>query len=142
MVNEMVNEMANEMAIKKHIQELIEREAKIIRDALSRKASLQAEIDRLQKLLESDKERIETSKNVIANALVGAGDNKASTEFMDFRIQANPRKVEIEDINKVPQLFFNAQEPKLDKKRLKEAIEEGEVIEGVSLVQEKSLRIF
>ena len=55
-------------------------------------------------------------------------------------VKKNPPKAIVEDLNAIPRQFI-VNTPSVDKKMLKEALKNGEKIEGAKSVQEESLNI-
>ena len=68
--------------------------------------------------------------------------DKVKTDKYTVSIRQNPVKVVVSDESNIPKDFFIEQRPKVDRKKLKEHLENtGEELEGVELRQEESLQI-
>ena len=68
--------------------------------------------------------------------------DKVKTDKYTVSIRQNPVKVVVSDESNIPKDFFIEQRPKVDRKKLKEHLENtGEELEGVTLAQEESLQI-
>jgi hypothetical protein len=70
-----------------------------------------------------------------------AGIKKSKGALFTFSIQKNPAALEISNDSIIPEIFFTEQEPLLNKAALKDALKDGQVIDGAYLVQKESLRI-
>lgn len=78
-------------------------------------------------------------RNAIALKVVNRlGQKKIKTDLYSVWIQKNPVKVEYDE-NVIPERFFK-QVRQLDKEAIKEALKDGEVIEGVTQSQSEGVR--
>lgn len=109
--------------------------------------SLNAECDALkqeEKRLEARRKAKENQannlKSYLESAMVLTGKRKFKTLKFSYNIQSNPASVFIEDESKIPNQFI-VTSTSVNKKSLLDALRAGEVIEGCSLKQSKSLRI-
>ena len=87
---------------------------------------LQARRDRL-------KQRVEMVRTALLYALKQAGRNRIETPYGTASITQSPVKVSIVEESEIPVDFFRPGEPKLDKKALKKALEDGQSISGAEL---------
>ena len=68
--------------------------------------------------------------------------DRVKTDKYTVSVRQNPVKVVVNDESNIPKDFFIEQRPKVDRKKLKEYLENtGEELEGVTLAQEESLQI-
>lgn len=114
---------------------------KIMKEIEGQIATLKAEEERLanrRRSLENNKDRMKT---VLQLAMIETGNEKIKTDLFSFNIQNNPATVNIAPDAKIPEKYYIAQEPKLDKKQLIKDVKEGTEIEGVELFQTRGLRI-
>lgn len=110
-------------------------------------ASLNSDIDGISKEIArlQDKKRVLENhvaylKGNLQDAMILTGKEKFKTELFSFNIQANPASVEIDDLTSIPEEFLIPQEPKLDKKAMKEFLKENNASWG-HLNQTRGLRI-
>lgn len=80
------------------------------------------------------KEFIEYQMNLTETNWMMAGLFKLS-------IQNNPPSVHVENHEHIPQSYWVAQDPRLDKKSLLQHLKDGNELPGVQLIQTRSLRI-
>ncbi|MFR4509207.1 siphovirus Gp157 family protein [Enterococcus avium] len=108
-----------------------------------KKADIKAIQDAMKELAEK-KQSIEKSIDSLQcyayDSMKLTGVNKAKTPLLSIWIQNNPPSVNVTDESMIPKSFFIEQEPKLDKKQLKEELKHGE-IPGAELVQTEGLRV-
>lgn len=108
-----------------------------------KKADIKAIQDAMKELAEK-KQSIEKSIDSLQcyayDSMKLTGVNKSKTPLLSIWIQNNQPSVNVTDESMIPKSFFIEQEPKLDKKQLKEELKHGE-IPGAELVQTESLRI-
>lgn len=114
---------------------------KVVRSLESDTDSIDTEIKRLQekkKAIESNKRNL---KQYVENEMQKLGTDKIKTSLFSFGIQANPPSLDIIDDEYIPEEFYTAQQPKLNKRELLNAIKNGDVIKGVEIKQSEGLRI-
>lgn len=108
-----------------------------------KKADIKTIQDAMKELAEK-KQSIEKSIDSLQcyahDSMKLTGVNKAKTPLVSIWIQNNPPSVNVTDESMIPKSFFIEQEPKLDKKQLKEELKHGE-IPGAELVQTEGLRV-
>jgi len=90
-----------------------------------------------QKAAENRSERLQ---NYVKYCMETAGKDKLKGELLSFRLQNNPPKMVIESEAFIPKKFYRV-ERVLDKETLKKVIQGGKKYPGVSIIQEKGLRI-
>lgn len=125
------------------IEDKIENTVKVMRCLEADAATLDAEIQRLMK-----------RKTVISNSVVYLKDNVESTmrrlgiekvkgTLHTISFKKNPPKLNIISESEIPYDYYNEPviEPKLDRKKLLDALKGGLVLVGVEIVQDTSLQI-
>ncbi|MBT2600909.1 MULTISPECIES: siphovirus Gp157 family protein [unclassified Oceanobacillus] len=124
------------------IEDKLENIGKVIRNLDGEAEMLKAEEKRLsdkRKAIEANQKRL---KMYVEDQLILTGKDKVKTGIFTFAMQNNPPSLKVLDEKILPKRFFIEQEPKLDKKALKEELKSiGHDMPGVELVQGKSLRI-
>ena len=118
--------------------------AKVLAELSAMTETLKTEINRLQarkKTIDANADRI---KHVLEDAMRATGKTKFKTDLFSFNIQKNPASVKIipdVDIDSVPAEFIIWPEPAIDKKKVKDAIKNGEEFEWAWMEQTEGLRI-
>lgn len=102
---------------------------------------LKKEADRLIERRQSLEKRVEGLKAYTQREMAKIGREKIKTSLFTIYVQKSPPSVDVIDESQIPEQYKIPQEPKLDKKALLKALQEGAVIEGAALKQGKSLRI-
>lgn len=113
----------------------------VIRTLEADNEAIAKEIKRLQDRKKANATGIENMKGHLKFCMEQTGKLAFRTATNSFGIQSNPPKMEIADENHIPEKYFIEQEPQLNKQILKQDIQNGLEIDGVELVQTKSLRI-
>lgn len=117
--------------------------AKIMRNFESSVEAIKAEKKRLddrQKVYENSIKRL---KENLRYSMETTGKRKFKTDLFSFSIQKNPSKVVIDNEGFIPPDCWIEQAPKIDKKKLKEELENGDklAMQCAHLEQGESLRI-
>ncbi len=115
--------------------------AMLLRNIESDTEAIKTEEKRLADRRKHLETQAKNAKQYLQDKLEEAGIDKVPSTLFKIQFQNNPPSVQIADESKVPSNFMIAQEPRVDKKALKEALKNGDEIEGVSLVQQRGLRI-
>lgn len=123
------------------IDDKAENTAKVIRELEGDINTLTSEIQRLNERKTALSNNVKRIKEYLQNEMEKVGKTKIKGELFNVRIQNNPSGVYVEDERKIPRDYFNEQEPKLDKARLKNELKSGVEIDGAELRQKRSLRI-
>lgn len=101
--------------------------------------SLEEHYKKSRKTLEN---QIEFWKNIIKDCMITLGEKKIITDTGSITVKNNPKSVKIIDESLVPEEFKTEEiSIKIDKKALKQRIEEGEEFEGITLEQTQSILI-
>ena len=115
--------------------------AKVIKEIESTVSVITNEISRLQSKKQALNNRVANLKTYLQGEMEKVSKTKVKGALFTVNIQNNPPSLKVENTDKIPKSFYIEQEPTLDKKALKGAVKNGEVIEGVALVQTQSVRI-
>lgn len=101
--------------------------------------SLEEHYKKSRKTLEN---QMEFWKSVIKDCMITLGEKKIITDTGSITVKNNPKSVKIIDESLVPEEFKTEEiSIKIDKKALKQRIEEGEEFEGITLEQTQSILI-
>ena len=118
--------------------------AKVIRTLEGDAAACDAESKRLRNKKQAIERNIDRMKKALQYAMETTGKTKFKTALFSFGIQKNPAAVVMDEayIENIPDRFLIPQDPQIDKKAIKEALKNGENLEGLAhLEQTESLRI-
>jgi hypothetical protein len=118
--------------------------AKVIRTLEGDAAACDAESKRLRNKKQIIENNIKRMKQALQYAMEATGKTKFKTALFSFGIQKNPAAVVMDEgyIENIPERFLIPQDPVIDKKAIKEALKNGEDLEGIAhLEQGESLRI-
>ena len=114
--------------------------ARIIRQLESDANGLKTEIERMTDRKRALENHVSYLKNNLQDAMILTGKEKFKTELFSFGIQNNVPSVVIDDPTSIPTEFLIQQEPKVDKKAIKEYLKNNDV-SWSHLEQTRSLRI-
>jgi len=128
-------------SIDEAIEDKAENLAKVIKEIESTVSVITNEISRLQSKKQALNNRVVNLKAYLQGEMEKVNKTKVKGALFTVNIQNNPPSLKVENADNIPKSFYIEQEPTLDKKALKEAVKNGEVIEGVALVQTQSVRI-
>lgn len=123
------------------IEDKLENIAKVIKNLEAEVKAFREEEKRLTERRRSIENNIKRLKEYAEESLRITGNQKMKTGLFTFSIQKNPPSVQVFNETIVPKEFFIIPEPKIDKKKIQEAIKNGESVAGVELKQTESLRI-
>jgi hypothetical protein len=110
-----------------------------VRELTAEAEAVKAEEQRLtarRRALENKADRL---REYLERELTFAGIDKVKTELVTVSIQSNPPSVEI--TGEVPAEYLVAQEPKVDKRGILEALKAGQELSFAQITQGRSLRI-
>lgn len=127
-------------ALEGSIEDKVENTAKVIKSIEGDIASIDEELKRLQTMKRVRKNNIDRLKDYLQEQLNSVGMDKVKGKLFTVSVQNNPVKLVVRDASKL-QGYLVEQEPKIDTTRLKDDLKGGLVLEGVELVQGRSLRI-
>jgi hypothetical protein len=118
--------------------------AKIMRQLEADAAACDAESKRLKNKAKTIDNNIKRMKQALQFAMQATGKTKFKTALFSFGIQKNPASVIIDEqyIENIPERFLIRKDPEINRKAIKEAINNGEDLEGLAHLSETySLRI-
>jgi hypothetical protein len=104
---------------------------------------IKAEEKRLAERRKAIENRVAHIRDYIQGQMEFASIDKIKTPTVTISLQKNPPAVQIEDETKIPAAFITIvpEQHIPDKKRIAEAMKNGEAVSGATLTQGKSLRI-
>lgn len=118
----------------------VENIVRLIKNLQAEVEALKAEEKRLAKERKIRENKIENLQGYLFDTISGLEKREVKGGIFTVSIKKNPPKTVVEDLNAIPRQFI-VNTPSIDKKMLKEALKNGEIIEGAKLVQEESLKI-
>lgn len=118
--------------------------AKVIRTLEGDAAACDAEAKRLRTKKQTIDNNIKRMKAALQMAMEATGKRKFKTPLFSFNIQKNPAAVVVDEqyIENIPERFLVRKDPEINRKAIKDAINNGEDIGGIAhLESTESLRI-
>ena len=115
--------------------------ARVIRQLTADAEALKEETERLTARRKSIESNVQRMKDALQSAMVTTGKTKFKTKLFSFGIRKNPASVVIDDEASVPDQFLIPQEPKIDKRAIKEMLKDGRLYQWAHLEQSESLTI-
>lgn len=134
MILNSINEVGCDLSTK------VENIVKLIRNLQADTEAIKTEEQRLNKLRKQKERQVEGLQRYLFDCISPLEKKEVKGGIFIVSIKKNPPKAVIDDINAIPSWFL-VHTPSVDKKMLKEALKEGQKIEGARLVQEESLKI-
>ena len=115
--------------------------AKVMKQLEATSANLEFEEKRLMNRRKTIDRNIKRMKQALQDAMIATGKPKFKTDLFSFTIRKNPASVVIDRETSIPPEFLIPQDPKIDKKAIKAAIDRGDDITFAHLEQGESLII-
>lgn len=115
--------------------------ALVVKQLQAEEKALADEVASLQEKKRTRANKVERLKAYMLEGMTLAGIEKTTDVRAEVRVQKNPPKLEIADDHYIPDEYWVEQEPSVDKRELLTALKDGLEIPGVSMVQEKGIRI-
>lgn len=118
--------------------------AAVIKQLEADQDAIKKEIDRLTARKRTTENNISRLKRSLQDSMELTGKYKFKSGMFSFNIQNNPLAVVLDEqyIENIPEEYLIPQEPKIDRKKMKEDIAAGKDLEGIAhLEQSRSLRI-
>ena len=131
-------------AVEGELEIKAENYAKVMKNLEADVAGIKAEIERLSERKKTIENNIKNMKSALQMAMETTGKTKFKTELFSFGIRKNAPSVIMDEpyIENVPERFLKYSEPTINRSAIKEAIQNGEDLEGLAhLEQSKSLTI-
>lgn len=117
----------------------IENIIKFIRNLESNLVAYDTEIKRLQAAKKTDSNKIESLKSYLLSYMELKDLSKLTTSL--FKVSTRKSEsVNITDLNSIPRAYIRVKE-EVDKTLIKQALKDGEVIEGAEIIENKSINI-
>ncbi|SDI40422.1 siphovirus Gp157 family protein [Dolosicoccus paucivorans] len=113
---------------------------KIIQHLNNNNEIIKKEIDRLRSKQQANAKRADDLKQYLRDSLDLLEDPRVKTPLFSVWVQNNPPRLVVNKEDNIPDDFYEPQAPKLNRQALKEAIEEGNEIEGVEIQQSRGVR--
>lgn len=114
--------------------------AKVMAELCGKVDLIDREIERLKGKKDVLNNNIKWIKQQIEKSMIDTGKRKFKTDLFSFGIQKNPPAVVIDQEDQIPEEYWIAQEPKLDRTAIKKWLKENEA-DWAHLTQTESLRI-
>lgn len=128
-------------AVEGDISDKAENYARFIQNLESDVDAYSAEIQRLTDRKRAAENRIRRAKADLLAGMQGANMKKIQTSIGKWSVRTNPIRVEVEDMDKLPERFLIPQPPKVDKLAIRNEYKAtGEMLEGLRYVQEASVQ--
>lgn len=118
----------------------VENIVRLIKNLQAEVEALKAEEKRLARERKIRENKIENLQGYLFDTINELEKKEVKGGIFTVSIKKNPPKAIVEDLNAIPKQFI-VNTPSVDKKMIKEALKNGEKIEGAKLVQEESLKI-
>lgn len=114
--------------------------AKVIRNMESDISAIKAEMTRLSDRKKTIEKNIQTLKLALQKAMEITGKTKFKTELFSFGVRTNAPAVVMDEqyIENIPERFLKYSEPTINKVAIKEAIQNGENLEGLAHLEQGS----
>lgn len=137
---ELTEELVELMEINEsNFNDKIESYCKAVRIMESNLIGVKAEVDRLSRMKKTYENSIDRMKETMKNSFVVLGKDKVT--LGNFKVSLrNSKAINILDEDKLPESVF-VMKKEVSKTAIKELLEQGEIVEGVALVENKSIQI-
>ena len=114
--------------------------AKVMKNLEADVVGIKAEIDRLSERKKTIENNIKKMKETLQFAMETTGKTKFKTELFSFGIRKNAPAVVMDEpyIENVPERFLKYSDPTINKSAIKEAIQNGEDLEGLAHLESKN----
>lgn len=118
--------------------------AKVIKSLQADAETIKAEEKRLHDRRTAIENNVDRLMQSLENAMRACNKPKFKTELFSFNIQKNPASVVMDEacIENIPAEYLVFQDPKIDRKKIKEDLQAGKDLDGIAhLEQSEKLRI-
>ena len=137
---ELMNDMLEALELNEQYETKILSYARVIKQLESDEITIKAEVDRLQAKRNVIKRKVERLKDNVLTSMQATGIKEVKDEIFNVKTRKKPFKVEVSDDAVLPTDLQNVSYTP-NKTKIKEYLEEGNMIKGVSLTQEEGLSI-
>jgi hypothetical protein len=127
-------------AVEGELEIKAENYAKVMKNLEADVAGIKAEIDRLSERKKTIENNIKNMKSALQMAMETTGKTKFKTELFSFGIRKNAPAVVMDEpyIENVPERFLKYSDPTINRSAIKEAIQNGEDLEGLAHLEQSS----
>lgn len=127
-------------AVEGELEIKAENYAKVMKNLEADVVAIKAEIDRLSERKKTIENNIKNMKSALQMAMETTGKTKFKTELFSFGIRKNAPSVIMDEpyIENVPERFLKYSEPTINRSAIKEAIQNGEDLEGLAHLEQSS----
>ena len=115
--------------------------ARVMKQLEGISATVKYEYKRLENRAKTIDKNIARMKQALQDSMIATGKTKFKTDLFSFTVRKNPASVVIDHETSIPPEFLIPQDPKIDKKAIKAAIDRGDNITFAHLEQGESLII-
>jgi hypothetical protein len=114
--------------------------AKVMKNLEGDILAIKTEIDRLTAKKKALENNIKNMKSTLQTAMETTGKTKFKTELFSFGIRKNAPAVVMDEpyIENVPERFLKYSDPTINRSAIKEAIQNGEDLEGLAHLEQSS----
>ena len=121
-------------AVEGELEIKAENYAKVMKNLEADVAGIKAEIERLSERKKTIENNIKNMKSALQMAMETTGKTKFKTELFSFGIRKNAPSVIMDEpyIENIPERFLKYSEPTINRSAIKEAIQNGEDLEGLA----------
>ena len=139
---EVINATIESMDLTNDIERKIEGYAIVMDELKASNERIRNEEKRLAHRRRVQQNNYDRMRETLLDQMKSLQLDRVKTDKYTVSVRQNPVKVVVNDESNIPKDFFIEQRPKVDRKKLKEYLENtGEELEGVTLAQEESLQI-
>jgi len=133
--NELLDEITGTIDVK------ITNIALVVKQLVAEENAVADEIKRLQTKKSARAAKIQRLKDYMLDGMLAAGLDKTTDVRAEVRVQDNPPSVTVLDEQAIPADYWIAQDPKLDKRGIIDALKAGSEVSGAAIKQTKGIRI-
>ena len=133
--NELVDELTGAIDVK------ITNIALVVKQLVAEENAVADEIKRLQTKKSARAAKMQRLKDYMLDGMLAAGLDKTIDVRAEVRVQVNPPSVTVLDEQAIPADYWIAQDPKLDKRGIIDALKAGSEVSGAAIKQTKGIRI-
>lgn len=114
--------------------------AKVMKNLEADVAGIDSEIDRLSERKKTIKNNIKSMKEALQYSMETTGKTKFKTELFSFSVRNNAPKVVMDEeyLENVPERFLKYSDPTINRTAIKEAIQNGENLEGLAHLEKST----
>lgn len=129
------------MQIEEEFSEKAENICKVMQTLQLEAKAIKEEEERLAKRRKNLENKAKTLKVYLEAHMKASNVDKIKGKVFTISISKNPPKVLTNDLSNIPERYLIPQDPKINRKAILQDLKDGLKIEGVELIQEKSIRI-